>query len=83
MQSTQWFRAVVLAVFDSVLIVILSGAKNLSRNSKRPFASAQGDIIKNVLYFGERAKDYSGRNAFTKTKGKNDRSIYLPPKPEM
>jgi hypothetical protein len=28
-------------------------------------------------------KDYSGRKALTKTKGKNDRSILLSPKPEM
>ena len=40
-------------------------------------------LRKSVVTLAQVAKDYSGRNAFTKTKGKNDRSILFPSKPEV
>jgi hypothetical protein len=36
-----------------------------------------------VVTLAQAAKDNSGRNAFTKTKGKNDWSVLFPPEPEM
>jgi len=36
-----------------------------------------------VVALALHAKDYSGRNAFTKTKGKNDWSVSILFKPEM
>jgi hypothetical protein len=68
MQSKQWLRAVVLAVFDS-----------FSRLRK----SSQGAKIvalwlQNVFSFSGAAKDYSEMPSLKK-KGKNDWSVYSPP----